>query len=64
VCLGRVVHVWVFIAGVDSSAAAISLAQRNAALNGFEGSSVRFVKADVSDFMRQVRVRVPTSVTV
>lgn len=39
--------------GVDSSAAAVELAGRNAALNGLQGVA-SFVRADVADFMKQV----------
>lgn len=40
--------------GVDSSAAAVELAARNAVLNGLEGVA-SFVKADVTAFMKEVR---------
>ncbi|GAB4820138.1 hypothetical protein N2152v2_007184 [Parachlorella kessleri] len=40
------------VLGVDSSAAALELAQQNAELNDVAGSC-RFVKADVGDFMKQ-----------
>ncbi len=39
--------------GVDSSAAAVELAGRNAELNGLQGVA-SFVRADVADFMKQV----------
>jgi tRNA/tmRNA/rRNA uracil-C5-methylase (TrmA/RlmC/RlmD family) len=38
--------------GVDSSAAAVELAQRNAELNAFPPTQCSFVKADVGDYMR------------
>lgn len=40
------------VTGVDSSAAAVALATRNAQLNGFEGVC-SFQRADVADFMKQ-----------
>lgn len=40
------------VTGLDSSAAAVALATRNAQLNGFEGVC-SFQRADVADFMKQ-----------
>ena len=42
------------VLGVDSSAAGVELAQHNAELNGV-AASCSFVKADVGDFMKQVK---------
>eukprot|EP00889_Picochlorum_renovo_P003037 jgi/Picre1/30067/NNA_005438.t1 len=39
------------VMGVDSSQAAIDLAQRNATLNGFNNNTCTFVKNDASKFM-------------
>lgn len=41
------------VLGVDSSASAVEMAARNAALNGHEGVC-SFTRADVTDFMKQV----------
>lgn len=40
------------VLGVDSSAAAVALAQRNALLNGAAAS---FLRADMTDFLKQAR---------
>ncbi len=42
------------VIGVDSSAAALELARENARLNGVE-QKVRFVQADVFEFLKQIR---------
>jgi 23S rRNA (cytosine1962-C5)-methyltransferase len=42
---------------VDSSAASLALARRNAAANGMEGSRVEWVDADVFGFLREARAQ-------
>lgn len=42
-------------AGVDSSSAAIALAEENRILNRIRNEQCSFVAADISDFMREAR---------